>query len=419
MVYISWNEKNCTNKCDLSSCDGNIAEATELDLVGCELNQLSPLRKINYLKKIQIDKGIGEWKQSGDQEYLYIKADDHYWLGFLEGLLLKNQIKRLKLGIDLGALREGLFKDYSHLAKEYTQIPKEYKKEMEGMVNALNESDKTKWTYDDILKQNTIIDISYGHINPDKAKKNIFQKIFNWGCTSFGIKNKDGSIITGQNFDLNPTAKKALSFVHHKVGNKSEVFSMRMGASLSAPIGKNEHGVTSTVNVVKTKVKGDFGIPLGIKSRKAFENSETASEFVDIMSKGKDNASGNLIVTDKEKIISVQSIPTDLKKTEIKDKGYIVHSNRFLDEEWNQKYLLEKNYSLNRQKRAEKEVSKLSDTIVTNNDLLNILKLKDREKWKHNSEICRTKGTSQTIAFFTNESFGVGTPYDGIGKNPL
>jgi hypothetical protein len=35
------------------------------------------------------------------------------------------------------------------------------------------------------------------------------------------------------------------------------------------------------------------------------------------------------------------------------------------------------------------------------------------------SEICRTNGSSQTIAFMTKQSFGIGNVYDGVGQLPF
>jgi hypothetical protein len=98
----------------------------------------------------------------------------------------------------------------------------------------------------------------------------------------------------------------------------------------------------------------------------------------------------------------------------------IVQTNRYLFDDWNSEYFLYGNYSLARQLSA----SYMFDTDyqqgpITNNVILGILGFKGEWNNMADSEICRTNGSSQTIAFMTKQSFGIGNVYDGVGQLPF
>lgn len=385
------------------------------------LTEGDSIRKKNLCKEFEKEiKGTSEWKESNGQQYLEIEADNYYSLGYLEGKALSKQILKLKHGLALLALKPKERK-YQKMARNYLdKFPEEYKEEMCGISKGVSETSFFKHiSFDKVLLQNTFLDIEYGQKIPNKAGK------IEMGCTSFGVKNNDGTTTLGQNLDLNPSLASTLSFVLHKVADQPKIFSLRVGSGLGLPMGKNEHGVYATLSIVKSNVKGHFTSSSTVRARRVFENATSAQEGAKLaLSTNSDlddiepaTAAFNMMGADKEEILSLQVHPRGFQ---FREGNPIVTSNRFTGKEWNDKFFADGNYSLNRQERAEEEITKaFEDGKVTNEELLTILKIKEPLEGKEDSEICRLTGDSQTLAFFTKESFGLGSPYDGIGKVPI
>lgn len=346
------------------------------------------------------DEGYAIWHNSNGQKYLEIYAFDYYSLGFLEGKLLSKQIHILKELIEILALRyipkRFNYQKFISMAKEYEKyIPRNLQQEMQGMADALE-----KISYDDILLQNCFLDILYGQLiamdNYDLALHS-----YDFGCTSFGVINQNSTLV-GQNFDLIGTFKPTLSFTLIKMPNKPDIFSLRTGALLSLPVGRNSHGVSLNVNVVKNRIKGAISIPCSIKARLSFEKSNNAEMMYDFIVRTPSPTSGNLLIADNLKIIALEILPFEYKRIDV--SSIIVRSNTFISDS-SQKYLIKPKYSKKRQRYAEKQLNEAYNRNkgLTNDELLNIM--------ADSPIICRMRTRrSKTIAFNTNLYFGIGNP---------
>ncbi|MHA2287492.1 MAG: hypothetical protein ACXABG_01770, partial [Promethearchaeota archaeon] len=117
-----------------------------------------------------------EWKFSNGQPYLYVKADNYYTLGYLEGKNLAFQTAWMKLMIMLQAQEIGLSYDAAiFYALDYLDFfPEDYLLEMNGFADAIDSvlvpfmGVVYNITIDflDVLAQNCFWDIYYGKIVP-------------------------------------------------------------------------------------------------------------------------------------------------------------------------------------------------------------------------------------------------------------
>jgi hypothetical protein len=136
--------------------------------------------------------GSAIWKKSNKQKYLEIHAPDHYILGKLEGKYLARQIWIFKLIIYLFTIIFSLEKDIH--TRNLSKLPRNMKisdpnsqlrdlyrllqDEMRGMADSIRGI-----SYDDILLQNTYIELIYGILIPLHRK---FPRAIEFGCTAFG-----------------------------------------------------------------------------------------------------------------------------------------------------------------------------------------------------------------------------------------
>ncbi|MHA1668956.1 MAG: C45 family autoproteolytic acyltransferase/hydrolase [Promethearchaeota archaeon] len=341
------------------------------------------------------------WRESNTQRYLEIYAFNHYDLGFLESKFLSKRIHIFKDLIEILALKyitkRHTYQKFISMAQEYEKfIPKYLRQEMQGMADALENI-----SYEDILLQNCFLDILYGQLIP-MNNYDLALHSYDFGCTSFGVINQN-STLTGQNFDLAVMFKPTLTFALIKMPNKPDIFSLRTGALLSLPVGRNSYGVALNVNVVKNSMKGAISIPCSIKARLAFEKGNNAEISYHFIISTPSPTSGNLLIADESKIIALEILPFEYKREDVTNT--IVRSNTFTSDS-SQKYLIKPKYSKKRQRYAEKQINEAynNNKGLTDDGLLNLL--------ADHPIICRMKYLrSKTIAFNTKLYFGLGNPY--------
>lgn len=378
-----------------------------------------------------------EWRETNGQSYLYVKAHDHYTLGYLEGQGLYEEILYLRALAEVYALTEiGItYNDFIAMAYAYEPyIPQEYKDEMQGMVDGINALEleapyfvpilgagfdfpiNPTLTYMDLVLQNCFLDIFYEWLMPLSYLSNI-----DMGCTAFASKNDDGTILS-QNFDFGVPFYPSLSWVCTDLKGVDRIFCLRMGGGLCIPCGIDQDGVKMVINVVETYALGELGgIPANIISRMAWEQGETAQEVADIIIGGYDSASFNMFVADDTEIFDIELIANS-SFTQMFGFGNIVthyscenmddvavNSNTFLSER--AMFLLDPTYSLDRQAYAEDQLELAKDDgIVTGDELLAI-----QSDFPVVFRTIEPPHQSLTSAFFVSDgSFGLVDPIANI-----
>ncbi|MHA1674154.1 MAG: C45 family autoproteolytic acyltransferase/hydrolase [Promethearchaeota archaeon] len=367
-----------------------------------------------------------EWHESNGQKYLEIEASDYYNLGLMEGKNLGPKIRALKLIIKaIGATTRSKGYSYSRfieMAKGYEDaIPDQFLHHEKGVGTVIDEiqgmADSLRGiSFEDIFVQNCFIDIVYGELIPFGA--NIPQE-YEFGCTSFGavknpnnyqnsntsnVKEGDRQVYIGQNFDFNLTFKPTLSFVLHKVAHHPRIFCLRMGGILSLPTGLNEWGHRVCINVVKSNVSGTYTIPTGILTRLSLAHARDAESAYNFACAFSAPNSFNIMLADNQKLISCETLPKEHIRYDV--DSWFTSSNTFIAEEF-QQYLTLPNYSKDRQNIAEKLIGEAYDDGFSRKDIIKILSTKP--------VICRTSKKiteSRTLAFITNDYFGIGNPAD-------
>ena len=354
--------------------------------------------------------GSVRWVETNGQKYLEVIAKDHYDLGYLQGTKVADQVKHLTGIIQSITLKyipknKMSYKDYIKQSKYYeAYIPDFLRREMLGMADAIN-----GLTYDDILLQNTFIDIMYGRLLPMDSLS-IILRSFDLGCTGFGAIMPD-YILRGQNFDFANMFYNAQWFSLLRVEGKPDIFSLRLGSMLGFPAGHNSYGMSINVNIIKSFVQSPYTIPASVKTRLMFERSRIAEDAFKLLLETPLPASCNLLLSDKEKIIAVENVPNRHAKTDVIDK--VARSNTFITD-YMEKLLIRKKYSKKRQRRAEFLLNEAYQKGQMNDDdLIQIL--------SDEPIICRLhKLQPMTIAFITNKYFGIGNPkYDSHGLVPI
>ncbi|MHA1775199.1 MAG: C45 family autoproteolytic acyltransferase/hydrolase [Promethearchaeota archaeon] len=357
-----------------------------------------------------------EWHESNSQKYLDVHASDYYSLGLMEGSELGAKIRAMKLIIKTIAVKtrqaEYTYKHFLEMAREYEDsIPDEYLRdsykigtfidEIQGMADSLNGI-----SFEDIFLQNCFIDIVYGELIPFGAR---IPQDYDFGCTSMGIfySSLDKSppqVLIGQNFDFNITFKPTLSFVLHKVANHPRIFSLRLGGMLSIPTGLNEWGLYSCINVVKTNISANYTIPSGVLSRLAFTFCKDVESAYNLVYQQPASNGYNLMFRDPSKIIACETLPLEHNRYDI--GSWFATSNTFIDEKF-QQYLVLPNYSKDRQRLGESLLKEAYDNHPNLKTIPSLLAKKPI--------ICRTPlnvAESRTLAFLTNDYFGIGNPAD-------
>jgi len=354
--------------------------------------------------------GNSQWVNSYGQKYLYIEADNNYDLGYHTGFQLSSEIIKMKFLIYLYAPMLGLpYSDFEGLCLDYlSYIPEIYKQEIQGISDGATAGGGFYISFRDVLVQSVFFEVVYGRINP--SKQSINEAL---GCTAFGSRNGDGSVIIGQNMDLLKPFSWIQSFVLHRLKGKPLVFTYRLGGCPALPMGKNEHGLTLITNLVQTNIEAPVTEPTFVVIREGLANSKTIEDlYKTLVHNNKSAYSRNLMVANSTSILSIQALPEN--HTIQIPTTTTVQSNTYINPYW-QKYLIDLNYSKNRQAFAENLLSvAYNNSELTNSELLSML--------KSQPIICRDESGlfgTQTVAFMTFNSFGLGNPNGRIGIIPV
>ena len=379
--------------------------------------QLSKGRKILFVLTLLLVLGIGSnilvriftyrvadgsaaFKISNGQTYLEIDASDPYDIGYLTGIHLSQEILALKSTLLLMSPQFGSnYLDLKSRALEFLPfIDASHLEEMHGMAAGASHRYGIPISFHDILIQNTFMDIAYGQLIPSHDLL---------GCTAIVANNTEDNLIFGQNFDFNKIFQQSVSFVLVKNSDAADIFTIRFGGMLALPIGKNANNVSALTTVVKVHQTPDLEMPLACRSRIAFESARNSSGFFEAFfaDSGANSVSGfNMMIVDENTSITVDKVP-GLIHTSSPD--YTIRTNTFINESW-QHHLIDKDYSKERQAEAEEQFSERGDgSRIDYVDLMDLLSSKPI--------ICQTADSLSevaTLAFFSNEHFGIGNPSD-------
>ena len=362
------------------------------------------------IASIHTPNGVVEWQSSNNQPYLEVSAETPFDLGYLTGQALSSEIYELWKILMLGAPQYGLkYWQLLDLARDYSSLlTQAERQEMEGIAKGASNQLGISLSFDDILLQNTWVDIFYGRLMLDNRA--------NMGCTVIGTLNQNMSTMAGQTFDFGKLFEPTLSFVKHQIGDNFPVFGLRIGASLSQPMAMNAQGVAVFITLVITSVSAEVTTPLTIRSRRALEQASSASEFQEIFYtiSGTDLPfSFTTLIVDNQTLISTKSLPN--QTITLTNPSQIVQSNTFNETTW-QEFLVDKEYSKDRQVYAEDLLnSAYTDDELTNAELLDILS--DSPLISRHGE---NRMDSTTCAFMTLTNFGLGAPDRAdYGRIPL
>ncbi|MHA1728140.1 MAG: hypothetical protein ACTSWY_05360 [Promethearchaeota archaeon] len=427
ILYVLYNKKFQDHKLTVPKFAGKhpiVKKSFTIFLISCiifgfSMGATNLVTRLTFFREVN---GSAEWKRTNGQQYLYIEAEDYYSLGYLEGQYLARQIINTEIVIQSQLPSQY----YQNLAFKYLEyIPKNYIEEMQGIADGASFTSGLIINFEDILLQNTFLDIYYGQFIPDNS---IGADIM--GCTAFGSVNSNGTVLTGQNFDFPTIIGKdgrlpSLAFVHHKfINNDSmpipDIFSLRIGGMLCIPAARTKE-ISTVVNVINTNIKSNFSIPGLINVRFALEHAISPEQFIDLLFKGKNQTiSFNLMVRNETDLIGVQSNPLSYR---LNTNQTIIHTNRYLYEDWNDLYLNTPMYSLNRQNFAtELFEERFNDSIFSENELLEVLGTRNGDgtsNWEENSGVLQESTKTATLAFITQNRFGIGNVYDGLGILPF
>ncbi|MHA1820630.1 MAG: hypothetical protein ACTSU2_01690 [Promethearchaeota archaeon] len=423
------------------------------------------------LSSIRSIDGVMEKRDINGQDYYYIESSTRFDLGYLEGQALHQQIFNLEKLIFLMALKyNSTYINLVSKAKEYLKfIPDDYIEEMQGM--ALGATNKLGFpiSFNDILLQNTFLDIYYSYLLPriilfsnnqnppstasiSTPQNTQYPYDSPFGCTTIIIKNPDNAsskILFGQDFDFNNIFLPTISFtyVNFTASSKSfQVFGLRFGAMLSLPLGKNSNQVYSGVTVVPSKIFTTVSTPISVRSRNAFESAKNASDFVNTFLNTQVNknisdsdmtppisapvtitvsdaasfitldiSAEHIYIYNSEPKASASQIYTNLNNqqlnlTFIYNLSYAVRTNIYIEDAM-QDFMQNRTLSLDRQNYADNKVEEL--IMNFKNGSSGSLTMKDINTLLKDKNICQDSqgnmGVS-TLAFITNEYFGTGNP---------
>jgi len=351
--------------------------------------------------------GIAEWRSTGGQKYLYVWADSDFELGYLAGQGLSKEIYALKQILFLASPKYGLSYNFlAEISQEYeTYIPEYLMEEMRGMAFGASYQLGLPITYEDILIQNCWLDIIYGRVFPTQLGP--------LACTAIGFQNTNGSITLGQNFDFTASFLSTLSFVLHQKGDDEKIFSLRFGAGLDLPIGKNAH-ITSLATVIRSTMMANYMIPITCRTRLAFEQAQSYEDFYSVFFETlqvNHSLSFNLIFADERSMLGVEVLPN---QTYALENFSIIKSNTYTHPDW-QEWLFDQTYSKDRQLRAELLLQdRLADGILSENELQQIL-----EDSPTIHKIAQNGTDVGTLAFFSSHQFGIGNFEAELGHVPI
>lgn len=393
-----------------------------LAILGLFTGMMNLGTRMAYIQPESTINGTSKWVKSGSQQYLLVEAEDRYSLGYLEGQGIAKQIVNLRTIIQFAGI--SLNKPYWTMindAKPYDAfIPAEYKEEMRGMANGASQGSGCIITYNDILVQNCFLDLSYGKYGPEGAA------LESIGCSALGAENSDGTTMIGQNFDfpkmMDTDYLPSLSFVLTKFPGVADIFSMRMGAQLSLPIGKTSNGITSCLTALQSNIISNISMPAVVLARQGFEKATSVVEIHQMVYENNYQTAGwTTLVTDGTQIIGTQCHPLDYRYN---FNTTIVNTNMFNYPDWDETYGAYGDFSKTRQKYVERLLDERysPDNKLTEEEVIEILGIdEDSEIEGLDSAPLKygkmTEGA--TIAVFTSNSFGLGNVNDGLGTIPI
>ncbi len=277
-----------------------------------------------------------EWKFSNGQPYLYVKADNYYTLGYLEGKNLAFQTAWMKLMIMLQAQEIGLSYDAAiFYALDYLDyFPEEYLLEMNGFADAIDfvlvpfMGVVYNITIDflDVLAQNCFWDIYYGKIVPMMSGYPQ-SPLIAAGCTAIGSRTSWGRAILGQTIDISLLMQPTTSWVYTKIQGK-KVFSFRTGSMLAMG-GVNKYGVAISTNLLEVLNVGCIGKPISVIYRSALENAKNVRQAKNIILDNDFTLGWNYIIRDKRNIIAIETIPNSYSIERVKRRGYTFDANLY------------------------------------------------------------------------------------------
>lgn len=391
-----------------------------LSLIILNFNIATRLAFMIPTKPIQ---GQAEWKKANTQEYLYIEAEDRYSLGYLEGKYLASNIVNFRTAL----IAIGIYMGKSYFAMieqalNYLEfIPEEYVEEMRAMADGASVESGWPFQLEDILLQNVFLDLAYGHWYPESYIENSIM-----GCTAIGVKNLNGSVMIGQNFDFpnilaHDNFLPSISFVHTKLTGYPEIFGMRLGGILSLPIAKTTNNIFMIVTVIESNIISNYTLPAVILARMALETQDNIEEAIDfVFNQHQITCSFSLIGTNGANMKGVQVHPLDYR---MDCNNIIVHTNRYTYNDWNEQYFADGDFSLTRQQYVQRLVEEKYSTgsSLTHEELIEILGTTVDGIEGEYSAPCYDDSQyhDATLAVFTTQSFGVGTVHDGLGELPF
>ncbi len=356
----------------------------------------------NRITFIRFPNGDYKWINTNGEQYLYLKAEDHYSLGYLMGRALASEIWELKTILLFQSVMTGRnYFDAISIGRSFLPfIPEKYQQEILGISDGATAGQGLYVSFDDILLQTLFFEILYGQKFLDVGG----------GCTTFIAKNND-SIIGGQNIDLFNIIGQFGTFILLELSDETKIFCYAIGAGI-LPIAKGNNNISTMLNLVELKDKAPICRPLFVSMRESFRGNSSLYDFNrTFFSEGKTPYGMNLIVSDGQDFLGIQSNGNNQSYFEGND---LVFSNTFLDAYW-QEDLKDENYSKDRQLYGESELSgSLIDGYFSSSELTEILGDK--------TLICReSQGLleTSTVAFLTRDRFGLGNINGAIGDNPF
>lgn len=351
-----------------------------------------------YIRFSHIDTVEGNyyWHDSNNHPYVIISASTPFNQGYLAGEAMSGEILQMKWILKIMCPSLDLsYNSMKKFASTYIPyIPDRYIEEMEGIAEGVSHHTGIKLTFEDILIQNTWMDILYGQIIPGQE--------LDVGCTAIGGKNLAGFPVLGQNFDFTKIFYKTTSFVFLNFSNSNHIFGLRLGASLALPIAKTSTNVTVLSTLVRIGLQSSINIPFMIKIRQILDTVKNASDFqTKYFSHSYKSTFGHTLMwADNSSLCAAEVFP---KVYRLNTSQILVQTNRYHNETWNQN-MLDPEYSLHRQQYAEEQTERCLFGSCASSDLLFNVLGDSPEIYRKDAGLM----DSMTMLYFTNTHFGYG-----------
>ncbi|MFX1501957.1 MAG: C45 family autoproteolytic acyltransferase/hydrolase [Promethearchaeota archaeon] len=282
-----------------------------------------------------IEHNYAEWRTNNNQPYLYVKADDYYTLGFLEGQNLASQIAWMKLMILLQAQELGLSYDValSYTLEYLDFIPEDYLTEMQGMADAIDvvsiqfmgNNYEISIDFMDILAQNCFWDIYYGKIIP-MLTGYPQSPLIAGGCTAIGSYTNRKTVF-GQTIDLSLLMMPTVSWVYTKINSK-RLFSFRIGSMLAMG-GINKWGLSMSLNLIEVFNYGCSGTPVSVIYRSILENARSVKQAVNKIVSNDFTLGWNYIIRTRRTMVAIETIPNSYSLEKVTRGSYTFDANMY------------------------------------------------------------------------------------------